>query len=161
MERSLPNAFAPARNWGVSTFDYFEGEWGTWAFGAFRPAPMTSATTSATRANGRHGPLDGHAVVRRAVRRPLLFHVGGAASYRDPDSTSPILGNGAVRFSSTPEIRMREDGQPGGVPAFVDTGAIPADDFQLYGLEAAWVNGPLSVQAEYITRDCRSDGWRE
>ncbi len=36
IERSLPDAFAPARNWGLSTFDHFEGECGTWAIGAFR-----------------------------------------------------------------------------------------------------------------------------
>ena len=72
MERSLPNAFAPARNWGVSTFDYFEGEWGTWALGAFRPGTDDfgddigdSGEWAAT------GRLTATPVVRRTVRRPL------------------------------------------------------------------------------------------
>ena len=151
MERSLPNAFAPARNWGVSTFDYFEGEWGTWALGAFRPgtddfgddigdAGEWAATGRLTATPWYDEPSEGR----------YMLHIGGAASHRDADAVSPVLGNGAVRFSNTPEIRMREDGQ-GSVPAFVDTGVIPANDFQLYGAEVAWVYGPLSVQAEYIT----------
>jgi len=152
MERSLPNAFSPARNWGVSAFDHFEGEWGTWAVGAFRTdtdetgddigdSGEWSATTRLTATPWYDEPSEGR----------YMLHVGGGYSYRDPDSVSPVLGNGAVRYSQRPEIRMREDGQPGGVPVFVDTGTVFADDIQLYGAEAAWIYGPLSVQAEYIT----------
>ena len=40
---------SPRPNWGLSTFDHFEGECGTWAIGAFRSGHrMRSATTSAT-----------------------------------------------------------------------------------------------------------------
>jgi phosphate-selective porin OprO/OprP len=148
MERSLMDAFSPARNWGISTFDYFEGEWGTWGLGAFRPGTDDFGDDI--------GDAGEWAVTGRLTATPrydepsegrFLLHVGTAASWRDPDSLSPVLGNGAVRFSSTPEIRMSETGQ-GSVPPFVDTGNILTDDFQLYGLEAALVYGPLSVQSE-------------
>ena len=33
---------------------------------------------------------------------------------------------------------------------FMDTGAFAGDRVDLVGLEAAWVNGPLSVQSEYM-----------
>ena len=36
---------------------------------------------------------------------------------------------------------------------FVDTGAFAGDQVDLVGLEAAWVNGPLSLQGEYMMAD--------
>ena len=36
------------------------------------------------------------------------------------------------------------------VPNFVNTGPIATDFYELYGTEAAWVNGPLSIQSEFI-----------
>ncbi len=45
----------------------------------------------------------------------------------------------------------------GTVPFFVDTGQIPASDFQEYGAEWAWVNGPLSFQAEFACANVIAD----
>lgn len=152
MERSLADALVPARNWGVSTFDYFEGEWGTWATGVFRTgsddfgddigdAGEWSWTSRLTAVPYYDEPSEGR----------YLLHLGGAYSYRDPDSPNPILGNGTVNFGSRPEIAAREDGQLGNTPNFVATGNILANDFQLYGAEAAWVYGPFSLQSEWIS----------
>ncbi len=134
--RSLPDAFAPARNWGLSTFDHFEGECGTWAIGAFRTdtdefgddigdSGEWSATGRITALPWYDEPSEGR----------YFLHLGAAASYRDPDSLNPLLGNGAARFSSRPEAFIAETGV-GSVPNFVDTGSILANDFQLFGTEA-------------------------
>lgn len=45
---------------------------------------------------------------------------------------------------------MREQGVRG-IPNFVDTGdLLDVRNYWLYGLEAAWVHGPLSLQGEWI-----------
>ncbi len=145
MERALPNAFAPSRNWGVSLFDYFEGEEATWAVGAFKE--RSDAFGDQIGDNG------GWAVTSRGTgllwydepsEGRYLMHVGGAFSYRDPDETNPIA------FSTNlPEVRMAETGITQAA-SFLSTGNIIADDAQVYSAEAAWVYGPLSVQGEYI-----------
>ncbi len=146
----MPDALVPARNWGVSTFDHFEGECGTWAIGAFRTGSDDfgddvgdsgewSATGRLTAAPWYDEPSEGR----------YLLHLGGGYSYRDPDSVSAVTGNGFARYASTPEIRMREDGVAS-VPNFVDTGNILASDIQLFNAEAALVYGALSIQAEWV-----------
>ena len=151
MERSLPvQAFSPARNWGISTFDHFEGECGTWALGAFRPgtddfgddigdAGEWAVTSRLTAAPYYDEPSEGRYVV----------HLGGSASHRDPDSPNPLLGNGTVTFATPPEIRMMETGV-GSVPNFASTGALLVNDYQIYGAEAALVWGALSIQGEMM-----------
>ena len=55
-----------------------------------------------------------------------------------------------MRFKNSPEIRVEMPGAPNNFgPIFVDTGNIPARNFQLFDAEFAWINGPFSVQSEY------------
>jgi len=70
-----------------------------------------------------------------------MMHLGGSYSLRSAEF-EPTTGNKVVRFRSRPEVRQ--------TPRLVDTGFINCDEVDLYGAEAAWVNGPLSVQAEYL-----------
>jgi phosphate-selective porin OprO/OprP len=70
-----------------------------------------------------------------------LMHVGGAYSLRGSEF-DPGTGEDVVRFRARPEVR--------GTPRLVDTGTIACEDADLWGAEAAWVSGPLSVQAEYM-----------
>lgn len=69
------------------------------------------------------------------------MHLGMAHSAR-------MAKNDSVRFRSQPEARLGS-AEPN-VPAFVDTGTIPADFFQLVGFEFAVIEGPASIQAEYM-----------
>jgi len=64
-----------------------------------------------------------------------LVHLGVAGSVFNPDSDT-------VRIRSRPEAHLAD--------RFVDTGPIRADQGALLGLEAAWVCGPGSIQAEYM-----------
>ena len=80
-----------------------------------------------------------------------LVHLGASASVRNID--------GQLQLRERPESHF---------PArFIDTGAFPVDDRITYGVEAAGVYGPFSVQGEYFmsdverirNRDVEFDGW--
>jgi len=53
--------------------------------------------------------------------------------------------SGANRFRARPENHLS--------PRLLDTGSIASDGYNLYGLEAAYGQGPFSVQAEYMMTD--------
>jgi phosphate-selective porin OprO and OprP len=160
MERSLVDTFAPARNMGIMTYGNADDELSTWAIGTFR-------TNSDNIGNDSFD--SGQALTMRGTWLPwydepsdgrYYLHVGSAWSYRATSQNQ-------VRFRNTPEIRKQQpagvfgpvgppspsnyiSGQPGPfAPIFVDTGFIPARDFQLFDPEFALILGPLSLQAEY------------
>ncbi|MFM7205279.1 MAG: OprO/OprP family phosphate-selective porin, partial [Planctomycetaceae bacterium] len=160
MERSLVDTFAPARNMGVMAYGNTENERATWAIGTFR-------TNSDNVGNDSFD--SGQALTMRGTMLPwwddasdgrFYLHLGAAYSYRDAYQKQ-------VRFRNTPEIRKQQpsgvfgpvgppspsnyiNGQPGPfAPIFVDTGLIPANNFQLFDPEFAVILGPLSLQTEY------------
>jgi phosphate-selective porin OprO/OprP len=158
MERSLlDQAFVPARNSGIMANNTWLGEYGTWGLGLFR---------SDSDAFGDDvGDNFERAVTGRVTVLPYYgcegrhyVHLGGAYSIRGTD-------DGVARFRAQPEARL--GAATPNVPFFVDTGDIPADFFQLGGIEMAWVNGPLSLQGEYALTSVdadngtspRFDGW--
>ncbi|MGH8585786.1 MAG: OprO/OprP family phosphate-selective porin [Gammaproteobacteria bacterium] len=68
------------------------------------------------------------------------LHLGVAGSWFSP-------GDGhTVQIRSRPEARV-------GADRLVDTGAFDAEDLNRYGLEAAGVYGPFSLQGEYLLAD--------
>ena len=160
MERSLVDTFAPARNMGVMAYGNTENELATWAIGTFR-------TNSDNAGNDTFD--SGQALTMRGTALPLwddssdgrfYLHLGAGYSYRDAYQKQ-------VRFRNTPEIRKQQpanvfgpvgppspsnyiNGVPGPfAPIFVDTGFIPANNFQLFDPEFALILGPLSLQSEY------------
>jgi phosphate-selective porin OprO and OprP len=144
MERSLADAFAPARSLGLMAHDTLGiDERATWAIGWFRSD--TDDFGNSVSDNG------GWAVTSRATWLPLydvandgrtLLHVGAAYTYRSAEE-------GEVSFSSFPEARTGDE-NPAAIPLFVDTGTIAALSDQRIGTEIALVHGPFYVQAEYI-----------
>jgi phosphate-selective porin OprO/OprP len=147
MERALGiNAFSPSRNMGIMTFDHSAGERVTWAIGAFR-------TEMGDEPPIRRSDGGGTSLTMRATCLPWydegsggrgLLHAGIAYSFRDVD-------DGTARFDSYPEADL--------APDVVDTGVIDGvASWQLLGLEAAWVYGPLSVQTEYFGTYLRRPG---
>lgn len=156
IERGLPNVFDPSRNWGLMTFDHSEDESITWAVGVFREGSDEFGSDI-----GDSGERAGTARVTwlpyydEPTEGRYLLHLGGSYSYRRPD-------NEAVRYAERPEVRIQEQPNPlaaaTGVPVFVDTGTINADEVQLACLEASWVNGPLCIQSEYIGSSVDSIG---
>ncbi len=133
MERSLPNAFVPGRNTGIAVHSAALNDRLTWTVGAF-------LDTNGYGDEG--GTRNSFAVTGRVTGLPWyggkdkLLHLGLAYSYRDAvDDT--------VSFDASPEAHL--------APDFVDTGDIAADWGNRVGLEAAYVNGPFSLQGEYIS----------
>jgi phosphate-selective porin OprO/OprP len=144
LERPLiDQPFAPARNTGIMAQDEMPDELGTWAIGVFRANSDNFGDDI-----GDQGEL---AVTGRVTRllwyddsceSLRLLHLGAGYSFRDADGRQS-------RFRSQPEARVGAV-TLGNVPFFVDTGNIPTDSYQLFGLEAAWIEGPFSAQAEYV-----------
>ena len=133
LERALPNAFVPSRNWGVMARNTFSGERATWALGVFKNVD--------DRFLGSSGQGEVLALTGRVTWLPCyeadgrkLLHLGAAYSLRDPNSM--------VRFRARPEAHFTS--------VLADTGMFRADWIHLVGAEAAWVSGPLSLQAEYV-----------
>jgi len=144
MERPLADVFAPGRNVGVMMFDHSADESMTWAIGAF-VSEIGSAPVSVDGGNG------GSALTMRYTYLPWydepsggrgLFHTGIAYSYRQ-------IGDNTLRYRQRPEAhlgdRIVDTGDTGAAAGILD-----AEDVNLLGLEAAYVNGPFSVQSEVM-----------
>ena len=131
MERALPNIFAPSRNTGFMLHNTASDERITTAIGVFK----------STDDYGENVDDSGYNITGRVTALPLyenkganLLHLGAAYSYRNPDDS--------IRYRQRPEAHLTD--------RFVDTGTFAGDQVDLVGLEAAWVNGPLSLQGEYM-----------
>jgi len=134
MERALPNVFAPSRNMGFMLHNVAADERMTTAIGVFRD----------TDDFGENVDDGGYNVTGRVTALPVyenkgaqLLHLGAAYSYRNPDDS--------IHYRQRPEAHLTD--------RFVDTGTFAGDQVDLVGLEAAWVNGPLSLQGEYMMAD--------
>jgi phosphate-selective porin OprO/OprP len=138
MARSMGReAFAPQRNTGVMIFDWSADQNVTWQAGVFdtdiadNPVLRTADELSQS-VTGRVTWLPWYDACTEG--RGLL-HTGAAYSYRRP-------------YHHTRTFSTLAD-EPVGIP-YINTGALNLSDYQLVGLEAATVYGPLSVQSEYF-----------
>ncbi|MDY6842480.1 MAG: porin [Thermodesulfobacteriota bacterium] len=132
MERGLPGVFTPSRNTGIGVFKAELDDRLTWAFGTFLDTDS-------------YGDDDGAksniAVTARITGLPWyegkdkLLHLGLGYSYRDAKDNTH-------RLRERPEAHL--------VSRFVDTGSINANLENRFGLEAAFVCGPFSLQGEYM-----------
>jgi len=146
MELSAPvMALAPGPSVGAQLGRPAFGARMTWSLGLFS-SPAASDTGDATkeahRAMGRVTWLarDGDGTAGHAL---LHLGISGSQLYSGADT---------VRYRSRPESHL--------APYMVYTDDIRADGSKTLGLEAAWVDGPLSIQGETLrTRvDSKSDG---
>ena len=134
-ERSLASNLVPARNVGAMFADNTDTM--AWQYGVF--GSSTDSTGS--------GIVDGmYAVTGRVTTTVVsdedcLLHLGASLSNRSQDM---------VRYSARPEVPfvdMPIDSRGSGGNDIDNDGVV------LYGVEAAWVGGPLSVQGEYSAVD--------
>jgi phosphate-selective porin OprO/OprP len=103
----------------------------TWAAGAFWDTNDFGDSAGSQGFNFA-GRVTGLPVYADGGRR--LVHLGAAYSVGNPD--------GDVSFSQRPEAHL--------APRFVDTDDFAANSVNRMGLEAAWVQGPFSLQGEYM-----------
>lgn len=137
MERALPNAFVPGYHLGASV-GYRGKNWqATGGFFGKRTGPENED--------------EGWGYAARVTASPIhskkrLVHVGASAAYRNPDDNT-------ASFSARPETGLTD-------VRLVRTGTIDqVEHVMTEGVEAAWVHGPFSVQAEYMMNQVkRSDG---
>ena len=144
MERALPNEFAPGHHIGIG-IDMPRETW-TAALGLFGEAfgdDVDDEGNEGWAATGRVTFASIHSDTR-------ALHLGAAASYRKTDSER------VVKFNARPESHLTDI-------KYVDTGKIKyVDGLIKYGLEAAGVFGPLSLQGEYILTEAnRRNGFQD
>lgn len=136
MERGLPYAFSPVRSVGIG-FSAAPAKGLYLEAGGFTE-DLNSAGNLKRAFTGRvaYAPIDA---------KGRLLHFGAGASYRVP-------GDSTLRYRARPESDL--------APAWFSTGTIRnVDNTVLTGVEAAAVNGSVSLQAEYMRSDVsRSDG---
>jgi phosphate-selective porin OprO/OprP len=138
VDASEGSAFNNNRNPGVSVFRTYGEEQRVYtAAGAFKT----------TRALYGYGVGDGeYTVTGRVTGLPVwnesekyFIHVGGAMSHRDPV-------DGATRLRVRPNVRPNPLPL---VPIIADTGLIPCENVDEYGIEFAGVYKSFTFQSEY------------
>jgi phosphate-selective porin OprO/OprP len=140
MERSLANAFVPARRMGMMAYNDLNDEQTlSWFSGTFREGSGDKQFLEFSN-EGDYGTTS------RLVWLPYydaasggryLAHLGGAYSFTGANNNN----TDAKVFTLIPEINVQNP---------FSTVTIPCNDFQLFGFEAAIMNGPLLVQSEYM-----------
>jgi len=132
-------ALAPGVNAGIQIGQPVFDQRATWKLGLFTAGGGAQEFGEATKDYGR-----------------AIFRFTGLPMYEvnpdHPDSTTLLhLGLSAnILYSASSSIRYRSRPESHLAPYVVDTGEIAADRALVVGAEAAWVNGPFSVQGEYL-----------
>jgi len=139
LERGLPWAFAPPSANGVMAHRSFLDDRIKVAVGGFHDGSALFRSSS----TGWSFTTNVTGLVWREKDPNRLLHVGGSFSTRDPYKSE-------FRVKVLPEIGR---GEP-----WLDTDTIVAEQVNLYGLETAWVFGPLSVQGEFSWADLEPAG---
>lgn len=139
MEPSAPmQALAPGVNAGVQIGRPVFNERATWALGLFTDGvgkDYGDASKDFGRAIAR---LTGVPVYHADPDQPgsaRLLHLGVSANIL-------YSGGSTVRYQARPESHL--------APYVVDTGDISSEGALVVGGEAAWINGPFSVQGEFL-----------
>jgi phosphate-selective porin OprO/OprP len=132
IERGLVNTLTPGRNLGAMISHGVGGGRMTWAAGFFRTTQHLHQWDD----DGEHaftGRITALPLEDRATER--LVHIGASWSHRTPDGDP-------VGFSTDPEAAF--------APDYLDTGTVDANTVDTIGLECAYVEGPWTVQSEWM-----------
>ena len=141
MERAMINAFAPSRRIGAG-IDRATGSM-TMAAAVYGDEPSDSATD------------EGVGIAGRVTFTPVndgqrMIHLGAAALFEEPSNTDS--GADTVRFRARPESHVTGT-------RLIDTGSIAdVSGISKFGLEAAAILGPFSLQGEYIATSVDAAG---
>ena len=133
MERSLMNAFTPSFQTGLSALYSGKQRWTVHAGVFFQP--LGDRDDDRRRADGVSFVARGTWVPWGDRDRKRFIHLGGSIEYRNLND----------RF------RIRTRPESGSAERLISTDTLrDADDVVTFGLEAAAVWGPFSIQGEYI-----------
>ena len=140
MEPAAPlQAMAPPNETGIQIGHPVFNQRATWTLGIFGDAATDTEYGNASRNYGSAiGRLTWLALDHLDADHPSanrLLHLGVSANYQ---------------YSVTSDIRYRSRPESDIAPYVIDTGDIDASGAATVGGEVAWVNGPLSLQGEFI-----------
>lgn len=134
LERGLPDVFTPGRNAGIGINNTAHDERMTWGLSFTRNVGDSGEDFSSSGNYNLTARVTGLPIYAEDGSR--LLHVGGWYSHQFRDRE-------ALRYRARPEANT--------VSRLVDTaGGITTRGVDLFGIEAAYVDGPFSVQAEYM-----------
>ncbi len=151
LERPLPFAFVPFRQTGIGFQNTNEEKTMTWAFSGFRfPVDQFAGVGSplgignlGDRGYGLAGRVTG-VLLEDSAECGTLVHVGADYSFLSPS-------NHSTTYRNVPEFAGPFVGAAGNLsslPFFVDTGAIPTNNVNLYNAELGARYGSLYGQSE-------------
>lgn len=142
MERALPNALATDRSIGVSM--HTSGD--HWSFGAGVFAEGVDDSNSGDGEFDEGTGISGRFTITPIANEKALIHFGASAAFRKAGDDKEF------RIRARPESNITS-------VRFVNTGNIDdVDERMTYGVEAAAVFGPVSLQGEYIAKELTIDG---
>ncbi len=156
MERSMLNNLGDIGNRkpGIMAFNWNEAETVSWFAGAFTTFDANRPVIHPLPGYEDEG---GTAIDARITWVPWydeatngrgVLHFGASGSYRD---VSPLVGGGNnYRVAVLPEAHLAD--------VVASTGLFAAHTIDAANLEAAFVYGPLSIQAEYLTMEVSRPG---
>ena len=139
LERSFTSALTPSRNTGILSSHLLGKEnHGTFSIGYFKDAGGS--------ANSQEE--DQSSITSRVTYLPLyedggkrMLHLGASFSARDS-------ADGSFAYDSDPLAHLGTD---------IVSASVAADQADLLGVEAAWVQGPYSLQGELVTSSFDDD----
>jgi phosphate-selective porin OprO/OprP len=143
---SVLQALAPGNEVGIQIGQPVLAQRGTWALGIFGGGLVDTEYGNASQ---RYGNLIGR----------LTYLVMDHIAPDHPEENHYLhLGLSAnIQYSTTSAVRYRSRPESYLAPQLIDTGTIDASASGEVGAEAAYVNGPLSVQGELIDSLVRED----
>jgi phosphate-selective porin OprO/OprP len=135
LERGLPDIFTPGRNAGIGINNTAHDDRMTWAVSFQRNVNDSGEDFSSSGNYNLTGRVTGLPIFEEEGKR--LLHIGGWYSHQFRDME-------VLRYRSRPEANT--------ISRLVDTGStgIVTKGVDLVGLELAFVDGPLSIQGEYM-----------
>ena len=139
LERALPNALVPGRSTGFQSSRTFDDKRGTFNIGLFKSDTDSYGDGSGDGDNAATARLTYTPIYEDEGRR--VVHVGGSYSHRGTDE---------YKVEVRPEIHDMQK--------VLKTGTLEVNQVELFGAEAAWVEGPFSLQGEYVRSEVDLDG---
>ena len=140
IERSMQDIFTPLRNMGIGV-NTNGSNWSA-AAGLFAAGIDDDEPTGLDESYG----LTGRVTFVPILEDVHVVHLGASASYREMND-----GNNSLRLAARPEAHTSDQ-------KLIDTGTLTdVDSFNRYNVEVAWVQGPLSLQSQYVMMDISRD----
>ena len=135
MERAIPADFANERNNGILFMNDFFNQKLSYQTGVFRNADSFGNDKGADHDIAWTSRIT--TLVINNVEKERLLHFGATYSYRKPDRDE-------YHITVRPKSHLSRK--------YISTGEIPdVETTQILNFEAAYSNGPFTVQAEYLT----------